>query len=310
MDDSRNFLSLTGFQNKYNLKVRPLAFYGLISAVKLLKGHISQNTRVLLKYESFLCKFVVNSKPSRLVYKKLVSKKSESPSSSQQKWLEDINIMINWKTVYQLSSQCTKSTKLIAFNFKFLHRRLSTNKFLKKISVGQNLKTSFHASFQENSNLCVVKCLKEYELRTLGFRPLVPSQPNKLLLPYIRPQKPISSASLSRWLKDLISQAGIDTSIFKAHSVRGASSSATYEMGVSLQDILDLAIGKLTLLFGVFITSLDTMLLLQRHYLVDAIHQAPEHDLLHFRYGLLLTFCSLLSFQLLLLQDVPGSLRC
>ena len=56
----------------------------------------------------------------------------------------------------------------------------------KKSSVGQNLKTSFHASFQENSNLCVVKCLKEYEHRTLGFRPLDPSQPNKLLLSYIR----------------------------------------------------------------------------------------------------------------------------
>ena len=105
MDDSRNFLSLTGFQNKYNLKVRPFAFYGLLSAVKLLKGHISQNTRVLLKYESFLSKFVVNSKPSRLVYKKLVSKKSESPSSSQQKWLEDINIMINWKTVNVISNR-------------------------------------------------------------------------------------------------------------------------------------------------------------------------------------------------------------
>ena len=143
MDDSRNFLSLTGFQNKYILKVRPLAFYGLISAVKLLKGHISQNTRVLLKYESFLSEFVVNSKASRLVYKKLVSKKSESPSSSQQKWLEDINIMINWKTVYQLSSQCTKSTKLIAFNFKFLHRRLSTNNFLKKIRLVESENCTF-----------------------------------------------------------------------------------------------------------------------------------------------------------------------
>ena len=143
MDDSRNFLSLTVFQNKYNLKVRPLAFYGLISAVKLLKGHISQNTRVLLKYESFLSKFVVNSKPSRLVYKKLVSKKSESPSPSQQKWLEDINIMINWKTVYQLSSQCTKSTKLIAFNFKFLHRRLSTNNFLNKIRLVESENCTF-----------------------------------------------------------------------------------------------------------------------------------------------------------------------
>lgn len=67
------------------------------------------------------------------------------------------------------------------------------------------------------------------------------SQPNKLLLSYIRPHKPISSVSLSKWQKDLISRAGIDTSIFKTHSVRGASSSDAYEMSVSLQDILDLA---------------------------------------------------------------------
>ena len=111
----------------------------------------------------------------------------------------------------------------------------------KKSRAGQDLKTSFHASFEENPNLCVVKCLKVYEHRTSEFRPLDPSKPNKLLLSYIRPHKPISGASLSRWLKDIISRAGIDTSIFKAHSVRGASASAAYERGASLQDILDLA---------------------------------------------------------------------
>ena len=34
MYDSGNFLSLPAFQNKCNLKVRPLAFYGLISSPK------------------------------------------------------------------------------------------------------------------------------------------------------------------------------------------------------------------------------------------------------------------------------------
>ena len=111
----------------------------------------------------------------------------------------------------------------------------------KKSRAGQDLKTSFHTSFEENPNLCVVKCLKVYEHRTSEFRPLDPSKPNKLLLSYIRPHKPISGASLSRWLKDIISRAGIDTSIFKAHSVRGASASAAHERGASLQDILDLA---------------------------------------------------------------------
>ena len=99
MDDSGNFLSLPAFQN--NPKVRPLAFYGLISAIKLLKRHIPQNKRPPLKYEGFLSKFLENSRPSRPVYKKLVSKKSELPISSQQNWLEDINNTINWKTAYQ-----------------------------------------------------------------------------------------------------------------------------------------------------------------------------------------------------------------
>ena len=143
MDDSDNFLSLPAFQNKYNLKFRPLVFYGHISAIKLLKRHISQNIRPPLKYEGFLSKFLENAKPSRPVYKKLVSKKSELPISSLQKWLEDSNITINWKTAYKLSFQCTKSTKLIAFNFKFLHRRLSTNNFLKKIGLVNSEKCTF-----------------------------------------------------------------------------------------------------------------------------------------------------------------------
>ena len=111
----------------------------------------------------------------------------------------------------------------------------------KKSRPGLDLKTSFHASSEENPNLCVVNCLRVYEHRTSEFRPLDPSNPNKLLLPYIRPHKPILSASLSRWLKEITSRAGIDTSIFKAHSVRGVSASAAYERGASLQDILDLA---------------------------------------------------------------------
>ena len=104
----------------------------------------------------------------------------------------------------------------------------------KKYRAGQDLKTLFHASFEENPIICVVSCLRVYEHRTSELRPLDPSKPNKFLLSYIRPNKPITGASLSRWLKDVISRAGIDTNIFKAHSVRGASASAAYERGASL----------------------------------------------------------------------------
>ncbi|KAK2564249.1 hypothetical protein P5673_012496 [Acropora cervicornis] len=100
----------------------------------------------------------------------------------------------------------------------------------KKSRTGQDLKTSFHACFEENPNLCVVN------IPSLGS---IKTQQTFIILH--SPHKPISSASLSRWLKDIISRAGIDTSIFKARSVRGASASAAYERGAPLQDILDLA---------------------------------------------------------------------
>jgi site-specific recombinase XerD len=65
--------------------------------------------------------------------------------------------------------------------------------------------------------------------------------PSKLLLSHIKPHKPISSATLGRWLKDIISRAGIDTDIFKAHSVRGAAATSSFNIGIPLQDILKLA---------------------------------------------------------------------
>ena len=37
MDESFNFLSLAAFQNKYNFRVKPLTFFGILSAVKLLQ---------------------------------------------------------------------------------------------------------------------------------------------------------------------------------------------------------------------------------------------------------------------------------
>ena len=148
MDDSGKFLSLTAFQTTHNLTVRPLTFFGIISSIKLLQRYIPHNTRMWTKHkhESFLSNFLKSKKPSKLVYERLVSGKSESPSQSQQKWQEDLFTTkqdFNWKEAYQMAFQCTKSTKLITFNFKFLHRRISTNNFLKKIGLVDSEKCTF-----------------------------------------------------------------------------------------------------------------------------------------------------------------------
>ena len=149
MDDSLNFLSHISFQNKYNLRVKPLTFFGMIAAINHLRIQIARNQPD--SHESFSSVFMKSTKPSRLVYKKLLSKRGQEPISSQQKWQQDIDTdqKVNWKAVYQLASHCTKSSKLIVFNFKFLHRRLSTNSFLHKLGFTDSEKCTF--------------CLKETE---------------------------------------------------------------------------------------------------------------------------------------------------
>ena len=80
------------------------------------------------------------------MYKKLVEKKGQIPQKSQEKWLLDFNFdagEVDWNATYSLPFQCTKSTKLKEFQFKFLHRQLPTNKLLQQIGLKDNEKCTF-----------------------------------------------------------------------------------------------------------------------------------------------------------------------
>ena len=144
-----NFLSLNDFRCKYEIDPRPLSFYGLISAVKSLRTDSNfqdlQNTDH--EYEPLTTRILQVKKATTIIYKKLISNKSLTPESSQKKWLEDcglpINDNINWNAAYLLAKKCTKSTKLIEFQFKFLHRRVPTNNFLFRIGLQGDEKCSF-----------------------------------------------------------------------------------------------------------------------------------------------------------------------
>ena len=55
----------------------------------------------------------------------------------------------------------------------------------------------------------------------------------------IKPHLLVTSSTIARWLKEVIRDAGIDTNIFKAHSVRAASTSAAAMLGISTNEILE-----------------------------------------------------------------------
>ena len=136
------------FQNKHSFKVCPLAFNGITATLKKLRKRYKDNIDSPEKevIEPFIKTFLETKKPSNLTYRTLIAIKSEKPTTSQAKWHEDCALEkgeINWKKVFQLTRKCTKGTRLIIFQFKFLHRRLPTNSFLYKITVKENDRCTF-----------------------------------------------------------------------------------------------------------------------------------------------------------------------
>ena len=61
------------------------------------------------------------------------------------------------------------------------------------------------------------------------------------VISFVKPYLPVSSSTIARWLKETMGAAGIDISIFKAHSVRGASTSADANQGITTDEILKAA---------------------------------------------------------------------
>ena len=95
------------------------------------------------------------------------------------------------------------------------------------------------SSFSENRNLCPVSTFLEYRLRTSKLRPK--QEEGCLFIAVKKPHRPVTSATIGHWLKKILKQSGIDTSIFSAHSTRGAATSKASTAGISIPDILKTA---------------------------------------------------------------------
>ena len=137
----------------------------------------------------------------------------------------------------------SRSADLVSLQLDRRHFRPEGVVFLpaalaKQSAQGKPLKEYFFPSFPDNSQLCPVKTLKQYEVLTA---PLRPSTTTNLFIALVKPHKAVSSATIARWLREVLKLAGIDVSIFSGHSVRGASVSAAAGAGITTNDILKAA---------------------------------------------------------------------
>ena len=118
---------------------------------------------------------------------------------------------------------------------------LSVSERLKTSRPGKSTRKLEFLSLLEDNSSCPVATLTECMSRTEGLRKSASSEETRLFISFIKPHKAMSTATVARWRKSVLSAAGIDTSVFKPHSVRGASVTHKYVQGVPVVDILRMA---------------------------------------------------------------------
>ena len=97
----------------------------------------------------------------------------------------------------------------------------------------------FFPLFQDDSCLCPVETLKEYEARTSQF--CTDKVDNRLFRSFIGKHKPVSSSTIARWIKTCLQETGIDVTIFQAHSTQAASSTKAALSGITVEEIMSAA---------------------------------------------------------------------
>lgn len=138
------------------------------------------------------------------------------------------------------STSAGRASKLNQLNVKFMsnsdtciHLRFLNLKILanQRIFYNQLCLMQFDADY-----LCVVKCIRSYVKRTSSFREILDNIDRSwLLLSFVKPHHPVTTSSVFRWLKTIMTEAGINTHQFKAHSTRSLQFQKTTLQGCQYQ---------------------------------------------------------------------------
>ena len=181
------------------------------------------------------------------------------PPKPRYKSIWDVNIVLNYLSVFYplegLSLNCLtyKLCMLLALTTmqraQTIHAIRITNIFigkdlvmipidkLLKQSNQRNYKFSLQLKFYDNLSICVARTLIHYLEITKGIR----GDEQQLFISVQKPHKAVSKESISRWIRVVMEEAGIDTDTYKSHSTRAAASSAAKRENYPIDSILEMA---------------------------------------------------------------------
>ena len=183
---------------------------------------------------------------------------NDRPSLPRYKEIWNVDVVLNllrkWSPVkylslkqltYKLVMLCALVASARAQTLSFLsldNMDIHTNKYIFKIP--QLLKQSRPGyenpdvvikAYPVDRRLCVLTVLKEYLKRTKSIRAT-----KQLFVSFIKPHDKVTTSTIGRWVRTVMQKAGINTTKYKAHSVRAAVASKA-SSNVPINDIMKLA---------------------------------------------------------------------
>ena len=96
---------------------------------------------------------------------------------------------------------------------------------------------------------CVATVLDEYIDRTSSLR----GEEQQLFISYANPHHGVSRDTISRWIRTVMQKAGVDTTLFKPHSTRAASTSKARSCNVSMLAVMKAASWSSDWVFNTFL---------------------------------------------------------
>ena len=213
--------------------------------------------------------FLVGSHPVVIRYMKGVFNQRPTTSRYSQFW--DVSIVLRY--LQKLSPVRTLSLKLLTLKLAMLISLtlacrtqslhlldlrgmvktkdsyvLLYSQVLKHSKPGKDNPVAVLKSYPPDRRLCVIFVLKEYLSRAENIR----DGNTSLFISYMKPFKPVTKDTISRWLRTVMCSAGVDCDIFKAHSIRGAVVSKAKLNSAPINVILNTAGWSNTKTFGRF----------------------------------------------------------
>jgi hypothetical protein len=143
--ETGKIMSFQKFQDSYYIQTNFLTYHGVITAIRfyIKKSNIPINNLEKLNgslIPNIIKTFMKSPKRSKDMHNILNS--NSSKLKCEKKWMEALNVILNWKEIYRLPFITATNSNLKWFQYIIIHRILGTTSLLYRINQKPNDKCS------------------------------------------------------------------------------------------------------------------------------------------------------------------------